>query len=386
MKTVFLHIGLHKTGTSSIQKFLSKNHSLLLDNSIEYLLPKPWPIPFTKEPVIDVNVKGFEDIGNSSANKIVISHENYSWIFEEEKARIIVQEILKHADQLKVILYLRRQDSLAISQKQEGTKWIDNSVAYGHELSALPKELNYFSKNYLNFYDKAKLWAKTAGKSNLIIRILDKEKLVGGDVVKDFCHLIGADSIKGFEDVGRVNESIPRKKQLFLHLTRPFFPENTPEKHQLVDFVLNLNSDDSQKLLPSKIDAKAFYQKFSVSNAQLKNEFFPEIEGDVFSNDFSMYSDISNENYSERERLEFFSLVVKNLLAENEVLRDSLSNSDKMANWYRDLALKIEAYDLKAALELMRKAKAHRPKGPFIKSKIDEYISALSAKDGAGHD
>jgi len=41
---IFLHVGLHKTATSSIQKtlFLKENSKLLEDN--DYLYPKHWPI------------------------------------------------------------------------------------------------------------------------------------------------------------------------------------------------------------------------------------------------------------------------------------------------------------------------------------------------------
>ena len=38
MKTIFLHIGNYKTGTSAIQEFCSKNRKLLLANGIDYLL------------------------------------------------------------------------------------------------------------------------------------------------------------------------------------------------------------------------------------------------------------------------------------------------------------------------------------------------------------
>lgn len=379
MKTVFLHIGLHKTGTSSIQKFLLKNRSVLLDNGVEYLIPDPWPIPFQSEPVIDVVTKGFEGINSSRAEKVIISHENYSWIFEEEKVLLIVQEILKHADELKIVLYLRRQDSLAISQKQEGTKWIDNSVAYGHDLCALPQSLNYYSSNYLNFYKKVKLWSDAVGKSNVIVRVFDKEKLLNGDVVDDFCDLVGLYGIKNLEKVGRVNESISRKRQLFLHMTRKYFNEHSPEKHRLVERVLKLDISDKEKLLPSRQEAESFYTSFLESNNALKNEFLDEFEGALFSEDFSMYPLYSNEGFSNIEKEDFYIKLLQELLSEINLLQQ-MNDKDKMADWFRDRALEAEKTNIKLALKLMIRAKSLRPSGHFINKKIEHYSKLLTSE------
>jgi hypothetical protein len=44
MKTVYLHIGNFKTGTSAIQASCSRNRDLLLENGIDYLLSGRTPL------------------------------------------------------------------------------------------------------------------------------------------------------------------------------------------------------------------------------------------------------------------------------------------------------------------------------------------------------
>lgn len=153
---IYLHIGAHKTGTSSIQHFLRENaNKLLREAGILYFTPKVWPITLKNgKPDIALNLDAFDELECVTANTIVISHENYSWISSKEDLKKLAEKLQKYAKNVFIVIYLRRQDLLAISQKQEGTKWIDNSVAYGHEPAALPTQLTTYAKFYLDFENK----------------------------------------------------------------------------------------------------------------------------------------------------------------------------------------------------------------------------------------
>lgn len=378
-KVVYLHAGLHKTGTSSIQRFLSINNKKLKDHSYCYYIPDPWPIPFTSEPKIDLDVSGLKKIKDLPEDNIIISHENFSWLYEQNKLNGLARALKEVAQNVKVVIYLRRQDSLAVSQKQEGTKWIDNSVAYGHELKALPSELNYYSENYLDFYSRIKSWKEAFGYNNVVVRVFDKQLLINNDVVDDFCSAVNLSDTSDFIKVGNVNESITRKKQLFLHHTRKHFSEQTLEKHLLVKKVLALKIDDKEKLLPSRAEAESFYDKFSEGNKKL-NEFIPDRENsNIFSDDFSMYPDISNELFGEAEKEEVYIALIRSLLNEIDAMSKEI-NSVALAEKYRDMALKVEKNHPYVAHDLMSRAYALKPDGPFILEKLRSYKKDLNKK------
>lgn len=379
INSIYLHIGLHKTGTSSIQSFLDKNsNSMKKREGVVYFKPSPWPLPFKNgKPSVNLKLRGFDGLKDINAKKAVISHENYSWLFDESDVFNVYQKLKEYADDVYVVLYLRRQDSLAISQKQEGTKWLDNSVAYGHELKALPSELNYYSSNYLDFYKKVKLWSSIFGKNNVIVRIFEKDKLLGGDVVKDFSDIIGLRDYSEYEPAGRVNESIGKIEQLFLHKTRPWFNEGSVEKNYLVKSVLSEGIGSGGKLLPSRQEAFDFYERFLAGNKRLDKEF-SKYQGElVFSTDFSMYEEKSNaEDFSEDEMLTIFSKVIKSIAEENESLH-KVADRDSVAFWLRDMATRLESDRVDLSLILMEKALEFKPHGPFIKKKIEQYKGML---------
>jgi len=68
----------------------------------------------------------------------------------------------------------------------------------------------------------------------------------------------------------------------------------------------------------------------------------------------------------------FDSIMIKN--------NYNISN-DFCANWFRDLAVKIEDNDLETAYRLMLAAKSIRPDGPFIIKKVKEYEIKLGIKN-----
>lgn len=381
MSTVYLHIGLHKTGTSSIQRFLDLNNELLkAHEDLVYFKPDPWPLPFKGEkPSINLQLNGFEELKNIKNQKIVISHENYSWMFEEKQIKKLSDRIKKFCSQLKIILYIRRQDSLSISQKQEGTKWLDNSVAYGHSEGALPSKLNYFSKNYLDFYKKVDSWANAVGKDNVLLRVFDKDQLLDGDVVKDFFNQLGVSDLTPYRSVGRVNESMSRKKQIFLHRTRARFGENTPEKLFLVKHIQNLDINDHEKLMPSREQAVNFYSAYKDSNVRLRKEYGDGEALDFFNDDFSMYPVESNfSRLKLDEYIEYFYSAIKSLLAEVDELKQKVDVEQEVAQ-LRGYALKAEKFDVRLAFEIMSRAHALKPNGPFIKGKIKEYKERMKA-------
>ena len=83
MRALYLHIGLHKTGTSSLQRFLLENRSLLLEAGLG-LGPYQDPVSGTHHPILAaLESEGpeavFDQIAEAPGERLLISAENMSW-------------------------------------------------------------------------------------------------------------------------------------------------------------------------------------------------------------------------------------------------------------------------------------------------------------------
>jgi hypothetical protein len=130
-KTLFLHIGLHKTGTTSIQVSLSKNKKELLERG--------YYVPLTGVPLdsqeghhnIPAEFGGFShfqvpqsggmnkllhEITNSNENKYILSSENFIWIFKDKGlSNEFITSLKSLFSRIKVIVYLRNPSDLVES-------------------------------------------------------------------------------------------------------------------------------------------------------------------------------------------------------------------------------------------------------------------------------
>lgn len=118
-KTIYIHIGPHKTGTTTIQNGLKNNEAILRARGV--LVPKAgkkiaahhnlaWELLGNK--AFDRSDGTWEDLlneieGSEDINKVILTSEAFSAFGMDE-----IEAIKKHlnAYQIKIIIYLRRQD------------------------------------------------------------------------------------------------------------------------------------------------------------------------------------------------------------------------------------------------------------------------------------
>lgn len=284
-----------------------------------------------------------------------------------------------------IVWYIRRQDSLAVSQKQEGTKWIDNSLAYGHELEPIPtyKDLTKEASIYLDYLTKYETLSTTFGKEKVLVNIFEKDRLLENDIVIDFCSVINLPLNSEYTYPGRINESIPRVTQMFLHKTRKFFDEYSIEKKFLTRTSINLDKKSKEKYLPTKEQARNFYKNFKESNDKLFFKIYG-FNGNLFKEDWDQYPDkIEKKDITFDELNMIYASVIKKMAEEIELWRskEKKSNSiddEKEIKPLFQLSNHFEKRnDYYSALKVMEKALEIRPNGPFILKKIEEYKNEL---------
>lgn len=221
-----LHIGTEKTGTTAIQKALEKEKKLLRDSNAVY----PSVFHRGNDPKIvcyamenhsmdmrkrryhldnDAAIDRFRDrLRRDMAEELkespettIIVNEHLSRLRELGELERLKQFLLEFFDEVKIILYLRRQDKLMKSMYSTVVK------VGGVRSNVFPtwpehKAGDFTTFDYRRIVD---LWCHVWGEDCVTIRTFDR--LLNGDVVADFMNFANIDVPEGkvFE---RQNESI----------------------------------------------------------------------------------------------------------------------------------------------------------------------------------
>lgn len=253
----FLHIGMHKTGSSSIQESLkhlktneyeylnlgSSNHTrylMLMLSGNRKNLPTNLQLEISQEDFF-IHQKRlqeeFEDkLKSSKSKRIIISSEWLSSAQESElnKLKAILGIFCK---KIRVIGYVRPFISYLQSAFQERIK----------TLSITEINLTYVIPKYQNRFHK---FESIFGKESINLRLFDQKNLFKGDVTLDFCKTIGLDS--NAITLTRTNESISLEAVSLLYFYSKFGRNSQNYKKQRSDnlkFAQLINKIGSNRLI-----------------------------------------------------------------------------------------------------------------------------------------
>lgn len=231
MKAI-LHIGLQKTGTSSIQVMLASSNSIL--ESIGYTfppLPQPeeskssvWTSPFRHNCVagsyadfisvfekmnIDESKKFWADILEGDLIPILSAEE-----FSRQNDFSLIAKAMDGFD-VEVVVYLRRQDKYIESLYNQRNKILTQreDISCLTDRFLAEKDLFHFIKvsgykKMLNYADMLHRIQTQLRPTNIIIRNFNRDEMIGQDVCVDFCSAIGVDAQLMSHPVRDANQSI----------------------------------------------------------------------------------------------------------------------------------------------------------------------------------
>jgi hypothetical protein len=261
MRQVILHIGTEKTGTSSIQSYLTANRLYLREKGVLY----PASLGHESHVWLANHAAGFMDredensqlrklgcgsldecrdkirrgllaeVAKSACETVILSSEHCSSRLQTEehvlRLKTLVGEI---SNDVVVVVYLREQSEFLTSRFSTAMK-----AGYGGPLVA-PGEQGFKSQcDYAAMLDR---WAEAFGKEKLRVRLFQKGDLRNDDVVADFLEVCGLPDIELPVRPQHVNEAVGAAGLEFLSIANEVLnargvPRRGPLRRRLFELV-----------------------------------------------------------------------------------------------------------------------------------------------------
>ena len=206
--TIYIHIGQHKTGTTSVQHFCRLNRDELRTRLGLYY-PLPAQAPYHRHPRLFPFNKGEwhkirREMETSDCTRLLISHEGWyvHWIRDSDVEAI--RECFPGSE-IFFILYLRRLDDYCKSLYNERLK---NGTISQPGYSAYWKRLAPQS-SYLYPSRLLQQCERQVGRDHLLVRIYDLRSLKNGDSIDDMFDAMGLVLPEGLKKGRRYNQSLP---------------------------------------------------------------------------------------------------------------------------------------------------------------------------------
>ena len=185
-KTLFIHIGTPKTGTTVIQNFCEHNKKILEENGIYYPVVngwKHWGGYAANEGNYGWYVRGLKDKHKellceffSNHDKVLLSSECiWGEVFDKVEWLNEIINTIPNAD-IKIIVYLRNQADYFESLYREIVKII--GLHYQIKEIFLKEDCFVEVKKQMNYYNALDPIASVIGKHNIIVRPYEKTQFL----------------------------------------------------------------------------------------------------------------------------------------------------------------------------------------------------------------
>lgn len=306
-KRIYLHIGMPKTGTSSLQFFCQENQDILGEKGYFYpVMPFRYRqmsqvrnahflvgSVYTESGEVDEAKTGeyrdqafdlLEGYLNKYSNIILSDEAIWNCLTERNRDAldIIKQFCDKQSVELKVIVYLRRQDSFLESYwkqkiRRRGATWKWRGV--------MRHTPSYIA---LDYYPHLCNIAETVGKENLIVRRYQKGKFLGtdGTIFSDFLNAVGLELTEEYKPLEKqanvsLNNNFAEIKRIMNYLLSEDQAARDREQIWLERIALECSRYEKEQYESSMFSEKEqqkFMEQYKASNAKVAQEFMGEEE------------------------------------------------------------------------------------------------------------
>lgn len=315
MTKIFLHIGLYKTASTTIQAFLFTNRQTLYQHG--YLYPEsPGSSRFgahhtlsqlQKKP--DLSLKKWhalhQEIAKTEVKNVIISSENFEPLNLSSLKKVQAQ--LKHYE-VKIIVYLRRQDLRLESQYNQNIK---TGSYFGDILSFCQSK-----QKRSDYYQLLQPWRDIFGIENITVQPLEKSQV--SNVCQNFLTHLGIKKGGNFQLVDNKNIRISSKTLAIMNLINEVCV-NQPEKREFYFQKIKKFARKNWQNLPkyrflSYKDAQAIMERYQASNYLVAKDYLQRADGVLFYEKLEPYSQDTywnNNNFTQTELLKILQDFIK---------------------------------------------------------------------------
>ncbi|WP_068114119.1 hypothetical protein [Tropicimonas marinistellae] len=305
-----VHIGLPKTGTTSIQGWLQRNASRLPERGAAYdrihYPGKTWRRAqveiaicqmdragrlFPKEHGQTRKVFGLTDLRAQASvaaaytetfREAVGAHPDATWVFSCEDLGTLSRtpELVRALDDwmgqffsdIRYLCYIRRQEDRLLSRysqvlRQGSTQTLDGFLR---------------NASGWDYFELAQTWVNGVGRDRFSLRLLEPDALAGGDLVADFAQAIGIDP-SGLPVPPRANEALSVGVAEFLRRANICLKErgirrrpDVEKRLREVEKTLMNSAVSDRRLALSAAQVDQIRRANAQSNEKLRAAFFPE--------------------------------------------------------------------------------------------------------------
>lgn len=313
IKKIVLHIGMEKTGSTSIQNTFAENRDRLRSANCLYpislgaanhtklaLYASSFEPPFVTR-FLNVNTENefenwriatthefFQELDGSNEELLVLSCEWLAHrIVKEKEFKRLLGLLSSVTENISIVMYIRRQDQLAVS-RYTAALWAGESNEFKFPVNPDAQAGIY---NFNSIYEK---WREYF--SDIHVRIFERTAFHKQNLLSDFCHVCGLDyaqvCVDG--DTRTDNQSFSEDGQILLREFNKLVLDTVLDGTRLQpvrNYRELVGRIHTGKHLPCKrSEAMKFASMFEESNEMLKSKCFPELTT-LFSQKFDNYTD-----------------------------------------------------------------------------------------------
>lgn len=313
-----IHIGAPKTGTTSIPEYLALNRETM--RPLGFAFPQApgkrthARLAFNVVQASSGTMAGLEhlraELGSeiarlpASVHTVLLSAEHLSGKISSVREAGILREFLDTwFDQYRVILYMRRQDELAVSR-------YSTQLRAGRSNDRVLPSTEGILPQY-DFRAILECFGAAFGQEALCPRIFARDAFTGGDLLADFRDATGLPDLP-HQPPKAMNSSINGAAQEFVRRLNTVREDDAGGEHEKIPHQLRGILNDhfaGQGRRPSRAEALAYYESYKEPNEAVRRIWFPQ-RAALFSEDFSRYPEESDPLPSDSEVLAVAMTVV----------------------------------------------------------------------------
>lgn len=207
-RTLYLHIGAHRTATKSIQRFLARNFDAMVENGC--LLPFRKPRHFE---MMNKLLNGSWDVSDAAADmdrradsktveitKLIVTDEDVCM----RPDLSVLAQFQKHYD-VKIVYSMRRQDLWLESWYFQNIKWQWNPSLSHITFDEFLDRREEF--HWIHYDRYVRHLEDVFGAENILLNVFEKEQMPDGPV-HAFCRQVGLEALIGSTPDPHVNFSM----------------------------------------------------------------------------------------------------------------------------------------------------------------------------------